>query len=51
MKKYLGWAVIAFVLFYLITQPTGAAGVVHPALHGLGAAASSLSRFVSSLTA
>lgn len=49
MKKYAGWAAIAFLLFYLITQPTGAASVVHSAIHGLGAAANSLSQFVTSL--
>jgi hypothetical protein len=51
MKKYLGWAAIAFVLFYLITQPGGAATVVHSAIHGLGVAANSLSSFVTHLTA
>jgi hypothetical protein len=51
MRKYAGWLAIAFVVFYLITQPNGAASAVHSAIHGLGAAASSLSKFVSSLTA
>ena len=51
MKKYLGWAAIAFVLFFLITQPVAASSVVHSAIHGLGTAFTGLSRFVSSLTA
>ncbi len=49
MKKWLGWAAIAFVLFFLLTNPTSAATIVHNAIHGLGTAARSLSAFVTSL--
>ncbi|HUK73833.1 MAG TPA: hypothetical protein VLW50_34665 [Streptosporangiaceae bacterium] len=49
MKKYLGWAAIAFVLFFLFTNPTGAATIVDNVLHGLNTAAHSLSTFVTSL--
>ena len=49
MKKYLGWAAIAFVIFYLVTSPTGAASIVHGAWNTLGSWAHSLSTFVNSL--
>ncbi len=49
MKKYLGWAAIAFILFFLFTNPTGAATIVTNVVHSLGTAASSLSTFVTSL--
>ena len=51
MKKYAGWLAIAFVLFFMITEPTGASSVIHSALHGLGRAFTGLSSFVTSLTA
>jgi hypothetical protein len=49
MKKWLTWAVIAFVIFYLLNSPNGAAHVVHNALGGLVSAGNSLSRFVNAL--
>jgi hypothetical protein len=49
MKKYLTWALLAFVVFYLLNSPTGAAHVVHNAVGGLASAGNSLSRFVNSL--
>ncbi len=49
MKKYLGWAAIAFVVFFLVTNPTSAASIVQSAIHGLGNVAHGLSTFVSSL--
>lgn len=49
MKKYLTWAAVAFVIFYLLKQPTGAANVVHNAASGLASAANSLATFVNSL--
>jgi hypothetical protein len=49
MKKYLGWAAIAFVVFFLVTNPTAAATIVHNAIHGLGNVAHGLSTFVSGL--
>jgi hypothetical protein len=49
MKKYAKWGAIAFVLWYVITQPTGAASMIHGALGGLSNAAGSLSVFVSQL--
>ncbi len=50
MKKYLGWAAIAFVVFFLVTNPTSAATIVHSAIHGLGTVAHGLSTFVSGLS-
>ena len=49
MKKYLGWVIIAFVIFYLLSQPTGAARIVHGAWGDLTSWAHSLSAFVNSL--
>jgi hypothetical protein len=49
MKKYLTWALMAFVIFYLLKSPTGAAHVVHSAIGSLASAGNSLSRFVNSL--
>jgi hypothetical protein len=51
MKKLLTWGAIAFVIFYLVTQPTSAAGVIHGAWHGLGSAGHALATFVNSLVA
>lgn len=49
MRKYLSWALIAFVIFYLLNSPGGAANVVHNALGTLVSAGNSLSRFVNAL--
>jgi hypothetical protein len=49
MKKYLTWALGAFVIFYLLKSPAGAATVVHNALGTLSSAGDSLSRFVNAL--
>lgn len=49
MKKTAKWGALAFVAFYLVSQPHKAANVVHGALGGLTGAATSLSSFVSDL--
>ncbi|QVQ50525.1 hypothetical protein J4H86_16615 [Spiractinospora alimapuensis] len=49
LKKWLGFAAIAFVAFYLLTQPESAAGVIQTGIGGLMSAADSLSRFVNAL--
>lgn len=49
LKKYLMWATVAFVVFYLITSPTGAAGFVRSVAGGFADAAASLSVFVNAL--
>lgn len=49
VKKWTGYALIAFVAFYLLTQPESAAGVIRGALGGLVGGAESMSRFVNAL--
>ncbi|GAA3761855.1 hypothetical protein HDA32_005757 [Spinactinospora alkalitolerans] len=49
LKKWLGYGLVAFVAFYLLTQPESAAGVIQTGLNGLMGAADSLSRFVNAL--
>ncbi|MCD0448583.1 hypothetical protein LO762_05150 [Actinocorallia sp. API 0066] len=48
IKKYLKWGSIAFVVWYIVNRPDGAAGVVQGTLNGLGGAADSLSTFMTS---
>ena len=48
-KKVLTWAAIAFVVYYLATQPTGAAHFVHGVFNWLHGAGNSMSKFVNSL--
>lgn len=49
MKKNLRYVAIAFVAFYLLSQPTNAANVVNNAFHRLGDAGNSLGTFVNHL--
>ena len=49
LKKLTTWAIVLFIVFYVATQPSNAAGFVHHALGGLRTAATSMSTFVSSL--
>ncbi|HIY42994.1 MAG TPA: hypothetical protein H9836_17960 [Candidatus Nocardiopsis merdipullorum] len=49
LKKWGGYALIAFVAFYLLTQPESAAGVIQSALDGLMGGAEAMSRFVNAL--
>ena len=49
IKKILGWAVIVFLAFYLVTQPTAAGHVVHNILDGLKNAGNSLATFLNSI--
>jgi len=49
MKKLITWAIVLFLVFYVATQPTGAAGFVHHFYNGLHSAANSMARFVNSL--
>jgi hypothetical protein len=48
-KKQLKVASIAFVAWYVISRPEGAASLVNNALSGLGTAAESLSQFMSAI--
>ncbi len=50
-KKQLTLLAIAFVLFFVVNQPTESAGLVKDALGGVGHAADKLAVFVKSLVA
>ena len=49
LKTIAGWAAVAFVLWWVIEQPTGAAHLVHNIGTFLTAAASGLSHFFTSI--
>ncbi|GII26513.1 hypothetical protein [Planosporangium mesophilum] len=49
--KFLGYVALAFVLFFIITNPTGAAGTANHLGAGLASAATSLGDFFTALTA
>ncbi|GAA4144832.1 hypothetical protein [Actinomadura keratinilytica] len=49
LKKYLRYGAIAFVIFYLLSSPQDAAGVVNNALAQLGNAGNQLGAFVTSI--
>ena len=48
-KKIAGWAVIIFLAWYLITNPTGAAHMMTTVLHALKAVGNSIVTFFNSL--
>jgi hypothetical protein len=49
VKKVVTWALVLFIVYYLVSDPAGSAGVVHHAVNGLRSAGDALSAFVSSL--
>jgi hypothetical protein len=49
LKKVITWAIVIFIVYYLATDPTGAANFVHNIWNGLKTAAGSLATFVNSL--
>jgi hypothetical protein len=49
LKTILGWAAVAFIVWWVIEQPTGAAHLVHNIGDFLSTAASGISHFVSSI--
>ncbi len=49
IKQILGWAAIAFLAFYLVTQPAAAGHAVHNILDGLKSAGNSLATFFQSI--
>ncbi len=49
LKKVITWAVVIFIIYYVATEPAGAAGVVHNVYNGLHSAATSMAQFVNSL--
>jgi hypothetical protein len=48
-KKALGWLIVAFVVFFILSSPTEAGGVVQSAFDGMETAANQLAEFVKSL--
>jgi hypothetical protein len=49
VKKVLTYIAIAFVIFYLFTQPTSAAAAVKGVIDGIGTGAERLATFFTSL--
>jgi len=48
-KKIVGWLLVVFVVWYLLSNPDGAAAFGQHVLNGLRSAGQSLSKFVSNL--
>ena len=48
-RKIVGWLIVVFVVWYLLTDPNGAGTFVQHVLSGLRSAGKSLSTFVSNL--
>jgi hypothetical protein len=49
LRKVITWAIVIFIVYYLATDPHGAANALHHAFNGLRSAGNSMSRFVNSL--
>ena len=49
LKKILTWAGLAFVVYYLVTSPAGAAHVVDGAINWLKSAGNSLGAFLNDI--
>jgi hypothetical protein len=49
VKKIVGWAVVVFLAWYLVTKPTGAATAVQHLFGLLKSAGSSLATFLNNL--
>jgi hypothetical protein len=49
LKQIAGWALLAFIVWWIIQQPTNAAHLVHNIGTFLSTAATGLSHFVSSI--
>ncbi|MBO0833284.1 MAG: hypothetical protein J2P28_25540 [Actinobacteria bacterium] len=49
MRKVITWALVIFVIYYLATNPSGAAHALQQALNGLRSAGDSMARFVNTL--
>jgi hypothetical protein len=49
VKKIVTWAIVIFLVYYLVTKPTGAANVMHNIFSMLQSAGSSLATFLNSL--
>lgn len=49
LKKLVTYLLIAFLIFFVVTAPAGAADIVRSATRGLGQLADGLSSFIKSL--
>jgi hypothetical protein len=49
LRKAIGWLIVIFLVYYLATNPGGAATFLKQAMHGLQSAGNSMSRFVNKL--
>jgi hypothetical protein len=49
LRKVLLWAIVIFLIYYLATNPGGAAHALHAAFNGLKSAGNSMSTFVNRL--
>lgn len=49
LKRVLAWLLLAFVIFFVVTQPQTAAGLVRNIFGGLSDAAEALADFMQSL--
>lgn len=49
VRRIITWGLVLFVVFYLVTNPTGAAAFTHQIMGGLHRLGTSLATFVNSL--
>lgn len=49
LRKVITWAIVIFIIYYLATDPTGAAHALQSAFSGLRSAGNSMARFVNQL--
>ena len=49
LRKVITWAIVLFIIYYLATDPSGAANALHSAFNGLKSAGNSMSQFVNKL--
>lgn len=49
VKKIVGWLVVIFLVYYLLSQPAGAANAMHGLFNMLKSAGTSLATFLDSL--
>jgi hypothetical protein len=49
LRKVITWAIVIFIVYYLATDPSGAAHALQSAFNGLKSAGNSMSRFVNKL--
>jgi hypothetical protein len=50
LKKVLGWALLAFIAFFVLSNPSGAATAARHLAAGLASAGTSLGRFFTTVT-